>query len=355
MPDSSTGPLGTHLAGGRSAATFAVLAGVGLSLGVGRRDSGASWRRAAAATFVRAVLIGVVGLAVGVPDSGVAVILAYYAVLFVLAIPLLRLPFRALVPIALLLAVGAPVLSHSVRPRLADNRPGNPTFGDLADPGQLLQELTVTGYYPAMTWLTYLAAGLAVGRLALRRRRVQTALIAGGVVLAAAAKGASLLLLEVGGRDGIAGTLSPLMTPAEVDELIDADRFGTTPTDTAWWLATSAPHSGTPADLLHTTGVAIAVLGLLLLISTRAGRLLTPLASAGSMTLSLYSAHVLALGWGGLPDDDETSWAIQAVAALTIASLWRWRWRRGPLEAAVALAVRLVTRRGRVPAQPDEV
>ena len=354
MPDSSRGPFAADLASGRSAATFAVLAGVGLSLATRTTP----WGRAATATFIRALLIGVVGLAIGIPDSGVAVILVYYAVFFLLAIPLLRLPAVALAVLSLVVAVGAPLLSHELRPGLAEKRFDNPTFGDLGDPGRLLQELTVTGYYPALTWLAYLAAGLALGRLALGRRRVQVALALGGAGLAVGAKAASRLLLGPGGgRDAIAATLSPLTSRAEVDDLIEANRFGATPTDTYWWLATSAPHSGTPPDLLHTIGIAMALLGVLLLIAGYAARLLLPLAAAGSMTLTVYSGHVLALGSGELPKDDETSYAIQAVVALLVATLWRWRLRRGPIEAVIAFIVGLATGRlrRRVPASAESV
>ena len=354
MPDSARGPVAADLASGRSAATFAVLAGVGLALATRRTP----WGRSAAATFVRALLIGLLGLAVGIPDSGVAVILVYYAVFFVLAIPLLRLPVAALAVVSLVVAVGAPVLGHELRPRLAEKRFDNPTYGDLGDPGRLLQELTITGYYPALSWLAYLAAGLAVGRLALGRPRVQITLVGVGTALALGAKAASQLLLGPGGgRDAIAATLSPLSSAGEVDELIEAHRFGTTPTDTYWWLATSAPHSGTPPDLLHTIGVALAVLGAFLLLAGRARRLLVPLAAAGSMTLTLYSGHVLALASDRLPQDDETSYAIQLVVALVVATLWRWRLRRGPLEAVIALVVRVATGGGRrrVPASAESV
>ena len=42
---------------------------------------------------------------------------------------------------------------------------------------------------------------------------------------------------------------------------------GTTPTGTWWWLATVAPHSGTPLDLAQTIGSAMAVIGVCLLVT----------------------------------------------------------------------------------------
>jgi uncharacterized membrane protein len=58
--------------GGRSAALFAVLAGVGLALAVGQRPD---LRRAAPVVAARAGLIGAIGLLLALFDSGVAVIL----------------------------------------------------------------------------------------------------------------------------------------------------------------------------------------------------------------------------------------------------------------------------------------
>jgi uncharacterized membrane protein YeiB len=110
------------------------------------------------------------------------------------------------------------------------------------------------------------------------------------------------------------------------------------PRSTWWWLAVDSPHASTPLDLLHTTGVALALLGGMLLLARRTWgrRLLTPLAAAGSMTLTLYTAHVLVLASGRLPADPETSYAVQVVAVLVIATLWRRLLGRGPLERVVA-------------------
>ena len=112
-------------------------------------------------------------------------------------------------------------------------------------------------------------------------------------------------------------------------------------TGSAWWLATSAPHSGTTLDLLHTSGVAAAVVGVFLL----AGRLvqgsgldvLLPLRGAGAMTLSFYTAHlcVMASLYGRpLP----SGWTVegvywgQAVAILVLGGIFAALSWRGPLE-----------------------
>ena len=77
----------------------------------------------------------------------------------------------------MLLGLGIPVGSHLVRPFLPVPDLGNPSVLDLVtDPGALLSELTLTGAYPAVVWLAYMAVGIVVGRLRLSDRRTAAAL-----------------------------------------------------------------------------------------------------------------------------------------------------------------------------------
>jgi MYXO-CTERM domain-containing protein len=99
---------------------------------------------------------------------------------------------------------------------------------------------------------------------------------------------------------------------------------------------------------MHTLGVAMAVLGaaLLLVRSPRAAKVLRPLADAGSMTLTLYSAHLVLLATGLLDDDPAALYLLMVVAALAFAVAWRRRFGQGPLErpvARAALRTRLLT------------
>lgn len=327
-----------HLASGRASALFAVLAGVGLALLSGGPRPRVD-RALLRGVVVRAAVVALVGLVLGQLDSGLAVILVYYGVLFLVALPLLRLRAPVLGALAVLAALVTPVLSFLVRPSLPERLLGNPSVGALLlDPERLATTLLVTGYYPVLCWTTYLCAGLAVGRLDLTSRAVAVRLAAGGAVLAAAASLVSALLLgPLGGLDRIA---------AEVDGGLDVDvraevagnQFGNVPAGgTPWWLATDAPHSSTPFDLLHTTGTALLVLGLALLLAPRLGLLVRPLGALGAMTLTLYSVHVLVVS---LTDGDRADvlWSAQVVVFAAFALLWLRARPRGPLETVVATA-----------------
>ena len=346
--DDGSQTLAYLLASGRAAALFAVLAGVGVALLTGGRRPlrGAARARTAVALVVRGLVVGLVGLLLAELETRVAVILAYYAVLFVVAVPLLGLGPRRLAALGLTVALVAPFVSLAVRDDLPRSPTSSPTLDTLLqEPGQLLSTLTITGYYPVLGWTAYLCAGLAAGRLALGSRKVAAYLLGGGVLLAGVATAASWLLLgPLGGQDRI-GRASGLRG-AELERAVDALRPGNVPTTTPWWLATDAAHTTTPPDLLHTTGTALAVLGLALLVVPLAPRLLAPLAAAGSMPLSLYSLHLLVLS--AFADADPLRlWGTQAVLALVLATLWRRYVGRGPLELPLAAVTRRIRGTGR--------
>jgi Heparan-alpha-glucosaminide N-acetyltransferase, catalytic len=310
-------------AAGRASALFAVLAGVGVALSTGGPTPPAGPREhaaAAAGVAVRGGLVGLVGLLLGGLDPAVAVILAYYGLLFVLATPLLRL-------LAGLVCVITPVVSHILRLDLPEGPGEQPGIAALASPGELLVTLGLTGYYPVLTWLTYLFAGMAIGRLDLRRAGVAAGLLAGGAVLAVGAAVTSALLVGRG--------------PLDPDALAE-QRYGTTPTDTWWWLAVDVPHSGTPFDLAGTTGSALAVLGAMLLIGRWAPPLLWLPAAMGAFPLTAYTLHVLAVE--GVDAIGPRVWLVHVLVVAVLGTLLRLAGRRGPLEALLAVASRAARR-----------
>jgi uncharacterized membrane protein len=350
--DPDGGPsLAWSLAAGKSAALFALLAGVGIAFATGRRQppAGRAWVAHAASLLVRALLVGAVGLLLGhvVPRSLAGVILPYYAALFVLAIPLVLLSVRTLVLTAAAIAIGMPVLSHLVRPGEALVTEPNYTVAQVfQQPGQVFQDLLLTGTYPALPWLAYLCAGLAVGRSLLSSRRVVVLIVLTGVGLAVTARAVSWFLLDVlGGRADLEAVALGSLTQEQYSDLLVWGPAGETPTDTGWWLATMAPHSTTPLDVLFTIGVGLAVLGVSILAGRTTTTALRPLAAAGSMTLSLYCLHLLMLSSPFMPEHEVTSLLTQAVIVVGFALLWSRHHARGPLEEIVARATGAARRR----------
>jgi uncharacterized membrane protein len=331
-------PVGL-IADGRSSALFALVAGVGVALSTGgpRRPADARAHLAAAAALVaRGLLLGLLGLWLASLDPPVAVILAYYGLLFLVATPLLRLSATVLAVGAAVACVLAPVMSLLLRSGLPAGPGDQPGLNAVAEPGALLETLALTGYYPVLPWTTYLLAGMAVGRLDLRSTRVAVGLLAGGAALALLAVGTSALLLGPGGGAAAIGR-SALMQP----------RYGTTPTGTWWWLAVDTPHSGAPLDLAHTTGTAFAVLGAMLLLARWSRPAVLVPAALGAVPLTLYTLHVIALAAypGRVPDgsaDESALWVGHVLAATAIATALWLAGRRGPFESVISGASRRV-------------
>lgn len=345
---------------GRASALFAVLAGVSLALLTGGPRPVRSADRVvrSAGLVVRALAVGVAGLLLGQVESGLAVILVNYALLFLLGLLVVGWSAPALAALAVALAFLAPVLLWWIRPELPPRGFESPSLASLEEPGHLLAELVVTGYYPVLVWTAYLLVGMALGRLDLRTVSART-LVVVGAVAAATAAAAELVSDRLLARDGMVRILDRdqwrLAGRDDAEALdrlrhvIDTGMFGQTPVDGAWqWLLVSAPHSSTPPDLLRTGGAAVAaVVACLLLLRAlgpRAARGAAVLAGAGAATLSLYTLHVLMTSEVLPPADDDRGAVVQVgvvVGTGAVLALLRWR---GPLEALVSRAARLVER-----------
>lgn len=334
-----------QLAGGRASALFAVLAGVSLALMSGRSVPAKGRERAAvsAGLAVRAALIAAVGLALGEFGSGIAVILTYYGLLFLLGIPFLFLRARALFLLSGAWLVVVPALSHLLRPDLPERGFESPQFSMLREPWQLLTELTFTGYYPVLPWLAYLLVGMAVGRLDLTGRRVPWFLVGGGAVLAVVSLLVSRALLE---RPGVTEVLrttyerTRLTDDDQLREVIAQGLFGTTPTESWWWLAVAGPHTGTPFDVAHTIGSALLAIGVCVFVGRLVPRTAAVVFGAGAMTLTLYTAHVLLRTPPLWSDDSTETFVRHVVFVVCVGALFRLRGLRGPLEAGVATMAR---------------
>ena len=344
------------LVAGRASALFAVLAGVGLVL-LTRWDAATSARTRArdrVAIVVRAVLLMLLGMLLAEVDSGVAVILVFYGLMFVLATPFLGLRARALASLAVGVLVLMPVASHLVRPLLPAGSGASPGL-DFFDGSfwAAASELTLTGFYPALPWMAYLLAGMAVGRLRLRDRGVAAALLVGGVLLAVGARLASgLLLSRAGGLDALRGQPELFGRSLEQSLVIGLPGIGTTPTGTWWWLAVATPHTATPFDLATTIGAALAVIGLCLLVLPQARIWAMPLLALGGMSLTTYCLHVLLLGTV-MPPTMPYAFAAHAVVLTFTALAWRALVGQGPLELLTQRLSRQVARLAVPPRRAD--
>jgi hypothetical protein len=326
------------LLAGRAAALFVVLTGVSAVLSTSVVDVRSRLRLA-----LRGVLVALLGLALGAFPTSIAVILTTTGALLVLSSLLVGLRARTLALLAPLALVSTPVLSQLLRPLV-------PAFsGRVPAPwtldASLPQEVLLTGYYPVLTWSSYLVVGLLIGRLltsgAFASLRSRLVLVASGAFAAVLATISSSLLARPVSfyAEHLEGSL---VRPAELSEHLVTGFYGTVPTSSWSWLLVDAPHSGTPFDLVGTAGSAALVLGLMLLVPTSAFKALTPLTALGATVLTSYSAHVVmtsATGTGTL--------ALAFQVVLVVLAAWSWSMlarrgavpARGPLEHLVTRAL----------------
>ncbi|MBF4576024.1 heparan-alpha-glucosaminide N-acetyltransferase domain-containing protein [Frondihabitans sp. VKM Ac-2883] len=295
---------------GRSSVLFATLAGVSLALVTGRshRFTGAALSTARKRVAVRGILIFVLGILLMLLETPVAVILSTYGLLFVVLLPALSWPRRALLLVAAGLAlVAMPISFASLTP--------------LYETGQIRQQILL--YYPLATFAAYLLVGLAVGRSDLSSPRVLGRLLGLGFALALIAYSVGEAVLP-GGRFYQSG--------AEV-RLRD-------------FVFASEPHSSTLVDMVGSAGVALAVIGVCGLLARLrlASSAMLPfrlLARVGALPLTIYSVHLVAIAFlfhSGFLDTltrtgDTVVWVGFVGGSALVATLWGGR--TGPFERAI--------------------
>lgn len=329
------------LGSGKASALFAVLGGVGLAIMTGRTEParGRRWARGIARQVLRAVVIFLIGvlLAEVVPWEDVAIILPQLALMFAIGSLFAPLGARALIVLGLLWAVVAPFLSHALRMGITEPPGHNVTLGSLfAAPGSELVYLLLTSSFPVIVWMAYILVGMGAGRLHLSYRRTAAALLGIGAVVTILSWAATWALVNVVGvRSYIASDVEGLMDLDSFTELQVFGGSGTVPTNSWWWLGINAPHTGTPLDLLWTTGIALMVIAACLGLAHVTSSRMTLLAVPGTMTLTLYSLHLLlVMVLGDLPEIGH--FLLQIVLLFGFALLWHRFFARGPLEGALA-------------------
>ncbi|MFD2028352.1 heparan-alpha-glucosaminide N-acetyltransferase domain-containing protein [Promicromonospora aerolata] len=368
------------LAHGRSSILFATVAGLSLALFTGGSEpvGGAALRTARSRILVRAVLLLALVAVLDLLGTRVLLILGFYAAYFVLALPFLRMPPGRLAAAAVLVAVLGPFLVYYGPEALAraELRPPHDGSGAATD-------FLLTGHYPALVWMAYVLAGLAVGRCDLRSPALHLGLVAGGFGLAAVSSIASAqLVADAGGAAAIEDRLA--MTSAE--SVVPPPTWSD-PWPPLAGLYLEGPHDDTMFEALGSGGFALGVLGLCLLVGAAvrgaartgadgtpapadaapAGRfvrvlrgvllvVVTPLAAVGALALTVYSVQIFTIWWWtrtywDLLDpatNEPLGWMV--LITLAVATAWRALFGRGPLERLFGWVAR--TAFPRVPDEP---
>ena len=321
---------------GFASALFAVLAGVSVSIMSQRgvEKGGVELAQSRQQLMLRGTILIGIGLVLSIAQYNIAVVLSAVGALF-LVLPLVaRWSNRALWALLVgLLVLGPFVIVAS------------DTFNTYVD--------IISGSYPLTAWFTYGVAGMLVHRYLIHSRMLQWISLVAGVVLA---------VIGVNARSWISDQLPAPEDPKMYDQLT------TDPTPAAgvagggpggatnsnpdiqstWWYTYLGPepHMGGLIDVATSIAVSVAVIALCLLITALPlGRtILYPLRAMGSMSLTVYVAHVLTAAMI-LTNDNNPAWSsseepathplalgVTIVAAIVCAMIWKQFFRRGPLE-----------------------
>nr|WP_272921601.1 DUF418 domain-containing protein [Streptomyces sp. SID1046] len=350
-------------ADGRAPALFTLLAGFSLVLAQRGQDPArrpAGWAHRWRPLLIRCALLAVLGLALASLWPGILVILAFFAVYFLVAEPFTRLSTPVLTAVAAASVVVGPLLSFLLGPVFGYEVSGRglvPEAADLAGwsgLGRVLVELLLTGAYPLATYFPYVLVGMALARLCdVRLRSVARRMAVWGTAAAVAGYGSAWLASHVFGTrqrllEAIAVHHPQALSAADPVREVLAGQYGAVPSTSWYWLLVADPYSQTPPETLGNAGVGCALIGLCALAARHAVgvRLLRPLTLLGAMALSAYVVHALVLAG---PAHGAASWsAWLAFSALALALTWAWQriWadsplRRGPVEHVLRLATRV--------------
>lgn len=345
-PDPSVGgPLGwaMELARGRSAALFALLAGFTLAILTGRPQprTGRAGRQAMGRVLIRSAVLIALGYVLASLDTQVDVILAAYGVVFLLALPLYRLRALTLAVIASATTLVLPQVLYQLRAAVeggswADAVIAHDPLARITGSDGIV-ELFITGEYPVLTWLPFVIAGMALARLDLTRPGIHAKLALLGGALAGLGYGGSWLALNL--VPGAQAAVSATTDGWSAASAWWSDAVGDPTTSTPDWLLVAAPHSQTTWSILGNTGVGLVVLAACLIATDRSARLwrlAAPVIAVGSVSLTAYVGHIIAIKALGI-DDLPASAALPALvgsaaAAMLLAVAWTRAFRRGPME-----------------------
>ncbi|WIM68225.1 heparan-alpha-glucosaminide N-acetyltransferase domain-containing protein [Corynebacterium breve] len=312
---------------GRSTILFTVLAGVSVILMSRTRNV----KQSLAQFGIRGIFIMALGLSITTENTGPIVILSTYGALYLVVAPLLfRAPGWLLAVVAAATTFVAPWLSFVLRQDLepAAEFGEIPTWSMLVDGeiGRALELLFVTGNFPVLTLAPVFIAGMAAGRALIRTKYAWDGLIGVGGILAAAAFWVNVWALSDRGFVDKLAALDDPFTAYGVTNLADS-RF----------LWVYVPHSGSITELIGSIGVSLCVIGIGVLVCTF-GPLNTvtyPLRAVGRMPLTIYTAHIMAVGMinfmGAHISWPEYAWP-NLLVPLFFAPAWLVFFKRGPLE-----------------------
>jgi len=310
------------LLSGRAAATFVVLAGIGLSL-VTRNalDSSDQKERIQKRHMFlkRALFLLVAGLAY--TPIWPADILHFYGIYIALATGLLWASTRQLWVWCGVVVFLFPLMLFTLNYDQGWNWE-TLDYAGFWTPAGMIRHLFFNGFHPVVPWIAFLLLGMIIGRQNMGDYSIRRRVFNWGLGVAIAAESASRLLVYM---------LVPVINTAEQEDLAAILGIG--------------PMPPMPLYMLAGAGTACVVISASIEFGERFknARWLRPFTATGQLALTLYVAHVI-VGMGileaigRLETDQSLKFAVVTAvgfcaAGVAFAYLWRSRFKQGPVEA----------------------
>lgn len=302
---------------GRAMPLFVMLGGLGVTIMTTRSDNPDR------ALLIRAAMLFPLGIAIEEADTLIAVILQAYSLLFVFAVLLRRLPTWALLVAAVvILAIGGWTYQDFAQ----TVAPWSEWRQVYSSPRTVLGSLIFRWPYPFFPTGAFFITGMILGRIDLRSTRVATLL---------ASIGAGVWLVTL-----IATRL--MIRIFDVDRQVFTSRTGRFEVTR---LLDTTGHSQMYAWVISALGTSVAILGVSLLIAPHLGVVAKPFIALGQLALTFYVFQAILIIYTPRPDTTPYGQELLTAAVIYLgfmlfATLWRMRFRLGPLEAILRLGSR---------------
>ena len=299
---------------GRAMPLFVMLGGVGVAILTSR--STAPDR----ALLIRAAILFPFGVVLQEATTFIAIILQAYALFFVAAVLLRRLPTSALIGTAVAVALAGSWTSQIFVPNPV-SWPGPTEL--LSVPDVVAWSLLFDGFYPFFPVGAFFIFGMILGRVDLGSTEVAKHLAIWGSVVGF-------------------GTL--FVASAAIDVFnVDRGLFDATATEFQLTrLLNTEGHADMLAWVVSATGTSAAVLGVSLLITPVLGRVASPSVALGRLALTFYVVQAVLVRV--TPHPRETGLGQEFTTAMIIyfgfmafAFVWTQSYRSGPFEALLRL------------------
>lgn len=275
--------------------------------------------------LARSVFIDLTGYLILMLNGPFGVVLQTYAMLFLLALPLVKCSTKILTVISAIGFVVCPPLM---------------LIGMSLFEGAALLNDIAGGPLSALAWLPVFAAGMVIGRLNLRRTVIAVRLAATGALILIPVKLFAVFILP-----GIYQHFCNWLAQFSSTSASLPDPYAVWPRNTLaplWqMLFLDSPQGGSSFELLIGTGGSFILLAAVLLSEEKSALFLKPFVKVGQVALTMYSLQFI-LAWVlMLIDIDPTSIAqfpmgdIATVVLVLTAAFLLSLWKNGPLESAI--------------------